>query len=339
MPRFASLLATLAAVAACSSHAPTPHETSGTGGTGGAPATTSTTGTGGSAPDAGSADAADGSSFDCAVEGVPGYCMDTTACSAMADYLSTPGYCPGAADVECCTPYDTALCNPTAMPRPEPNADDIVEALGVGGCPDGMVAVSTFCVDMYEASLVRLDTGEAWCPFDNPGTTAMRAVSVAGAVPQAYIDQIQAGDACANAGKRLCTDAEWLRACQGPDGTTYPYGNTDELGVCNDHRDEHPAVEYFGTTASWIYTMLENACLDQLPETVDLTGSRTGCVTAEGAYDMMGNVHEWTANTSGAFRGGYYMDTVLNGPGCLYVTTAHDTSYWDYSTGFRCCAD
>jgi sulfatase modifying factor 1 len=40
-----------------------------------------------------------------------------------------------------------------------------------------------------------------------------------------------------------------------------------------------------------------------------------------------------------AFRGGYYVDTSLNGNGCLYATTAHDTSYWDYSTGFRCCAD
>lgn len=24
--------------------------------------------------------------------------------------------------------------------------------------------------------------------------------------------------------------------------------------------------------------------------------------------------------------------------GCIYATTAHATSYWDYSTGFRCCA-
>jgi formylglycine-generating enzyme len=130
-----------------------------------------------------------------------------------------------------------------------------------------------------------------------------------------------------------------LRACQGPTGTTYPYGNTDEPGVCNDHRSEHPAVEYFGTSASWIYTMLESSCIDQIPETVDRTGSLAGCVTAEGAYDMMGNVHEWTADTAGTFRGGYFVDTVINGPGCLYATTAHDTAYWDYSTGFRCCAD
>ena len=53
----------------------------------------------------------------------------------------------------------------------------------------------------------------------------------------------------------------------------------------------------------------------------------------------MGNVHEWTAAASGTFRGGFYADTVVNGNGCLYRTTAHNDQHWDYSTGFRCCAD
>jgi hypothetical protein len=53
----------------------------------------------------------------------------------------------------------------------------------------------------------------------------------------------------------------------------------------------------------------------------------------------VGNLHEWTADPAGTFRGGFYVDTKLNGPGCLYATTAHDSSHWDYSTGFRCCAD
>ena len=53
--------------------------------------------------------------------------------------------------------------------------------------------------------------------------------------------------------------------------------------------------------------------------------------------DMMGNLQEWTSAPAGTLRGGYYGDTTLNGNGCLYATTAHDTTYWDYSTGFRCC--
>jgi hypothetical protein len=209
-----------------------------------------------------------------------------------------------------------------------------------------MIAVDTFCIDRYEASLSEVladGTLAPWSPFFNPGALRMRALSLSGAVPQGYIDRDQAGAACAEAGKRLCTDDEWLRACRGPLDFTFPYGNTREPGVCNDHRAVHPAVEYFGTTASWIYTMLGHPCLNQLPHSLDRTGSSTGCVTQEGAFDMMGNLHEWTSGTTstghGEFRGGYYVDTVLNGPGCLYLTTAHAPSYWDYSTGFRCCAN
>ena len=40
---------------------------------------------------------------------------------------------------------------------------------------------------------------------------------------------------------------------------------------------------------------------------------------------------------SGTFRGGYYLDTHINGDGCDYRTTAHAPTYHDYSTGFRCC--
>ena len=129
------------------------------------------------------------------------------------------------------------------------------------------------------------------------------------------------------------------RACRGPDATTYPYGDTREPGVCNDARECHPAVQYFETTADWIWSELGNSCINQLPDGLAATGSYTGCVSAEGAHDMMGNLHEWTADPAGTFRGGYYVDTVINGDGCLYATTAHGVSHWDYSTGFRCCAD
>ena len=53
---------------------------------------------------------------------------------------------------------------------------------------------------------------------------------------------------------------------------------------------------------------------------------------------MMGNLHEWTADPAGTFRGGFYADTRVNGDGCGYRTTAHSAGYSDYSTGFRCCA-
>jgi hypothetical protein len=266
--------------------------------------------------------------------GVMGVCVDVADC--VGNYVPVPNHCPGAANIQCCVPLGSVPCDPAAAPLPN---EGLVEAPGEGGCPSGMLRVDTFCVDRYEASLVYVADGKSFSPYHNPGMSAVRAVSIEGAVPQGYIDGEQASAACAASGKRLCTDLEWLRACQGPTGTTYPYGDVDMLGVCNDHRAVHPAVELYGTTDPSIYSHLDNACLNQLPSSLDKAGANPGCVTAEGAYDMMGNLHEWTADPAGTFRGGYYVDTVLNGPGCLYVTTAHNTLHWDYSTGFRCCAD
>lgn len=274
----------------------------------------------------------------CAVGGVPGVCVDVALCTG--DRSPTPGLCPGPAEIQCCAPTGSATCDESAMPTP--NAG-LAEAPGSGGCPAGMLAVGgAFCVDRYEASLEEIAADgsvRSWSPYFNPAGHRVRARSIGGAVPQAYIDANSAAAACAEAGKRLCTDTEWLRACRGSMGTTYPYGDTRMDGVCNDARATHPAVEYFGTSASWIWSMLGNPCIDQLPDSLSPTGTHAGCVTEDGAFDMMGNLHEWTSDPAGTFRGGYYVDTVRNGEGCLYRTTAHDRSHWDYSTGFRCCAD
>ncbi len=39
----------------------------------------------------------------CSVGGVEGTCIDTGVCASMTGYVSTPGECPGAANIECCT--------------------------------------------------------------------------------------------------------------------------------------------------------------------------------------------------------------------------------------------
>jgi formylglycine-generating enzyme required for sulfatase activity len=263
--------------------------------------------------------------------------MDIAGCGAPL--VATPGLCPGDSNIQCCTDPETA-CDPDVMPAPN---EGLAEEAWDDACPAGMVSVAGFCIDRYEASLVELDGSGglvgAWSPFHNPGNTRVRAVSLRGAIPQGYISGDQAADACGEAGKRLCEDAEWLRACQGSSGTTYPYGNALQAGVCNDARERHPAIEYFGTNADWIWSELGNACIGQIPASVDVTGQNEACVSEDDVLDMMGNLHEWTAASSGTFRGGFYADTSINGPGCLYATTAHNTAHWDYSTGFRCCAD
>jgi len=270
----------------------------------------------------------------CTANNLPGSCIDVADCTATR--MPTGGLCAGAANIECCTPRfaDGIACDPNAAPLP--NAC-LSEEPGDAGCPAGMARVDSFCVDRFEAALV--EGSAPWSPYRDPAGHTVRAVSLRGGVPQAYISQLDASAACGAAGKRLCTDPEWLRACQGPTMTTYPYGNTREPGTCNDARAVHPAVELYGTSAAWIFSHLDSPCLDQEANGLAPTGSHAACVTAEGAFDMMGNLHEWTADPAGTFRGGFYVDTVLNGNGCLYATTAHATSYSDYSTGFRCCAD
>ena len=280
----------------------------------------------------------------CLAMGAPGTCLPTTSCGA--GMMSVAGYCPGAADIQCCVEASaTSMCEATDVPQP--NAGLTVEPPGVGGCPPGMARVATYCVDRFEASLAEVtERGAlvAWSPYFNPGTRVMRALSIAGAVPQGYINRTQSEAACTNAGKRLCTSDEWIRACEGEaPGTLFPYGETRMWDVCNDRRSQHPAVEYFGTTASWIYGEIDHACLNQLPNSLATTGSHPGCESDEGIFDLVGNLHEWTLGTpsagKGVFRGGFYVDTVINGQGCEYRTVAHAPSHWDYSTGFRCCAD
>jgi LysM repeat protein len=140
-------------------------------------------------------------------------------------------------------------------------------------------------------------------------------------------------------GKRLCTDGEWLRACRGRDPTRFPYGDQHIAGRCND-RGVSPLRTLHGADDSLAVFGMEamnNPKLNQLPNTVARSGQFSRCRNAWGAYDMVGNLHEWTADPTGTFRGGYYLDTKTHGEGCSYLTTGHNVKYHDYSIGFRCC--
>jgi len=198
-------------------------------------------------------------------------------------------------------------------------------------CPEGMALVETTCVDRWEAHL------EGQSPYAVPAGGVAR--TAAGAVPQAYISGDVAAAACAAAGKRLCTSTEWVRACEGPRGTTFPYGADYVPSACNEGREGHPVIELFGDSADWSMRQMNDPRLNQLPGTVDPAGANPDCVSAEGVFDLHGNLHEWVADPEGTFRGGFYVDATINGEGCRYRTTAHGRSYHDYSTGFRCCAD
>ncbi|HEY5949600.1 MAG TPA: SUMF1/EgtB/PvdO family nonheme iron enzyme [Kofleriaceae bacterium] len=226
---------------------------------------------------------------------------------------------------------DATVVDDTLTPPPD-----------AGPCPANMVLVTGFCIDRYEAALEEQVNGswQAASPYLTVGTRTVRAVPAAGIVPQGYISGREAAAACAASGKRLCTSPEWLAACRGPDQLIWPYGNTHIDAACNDdYPGTHPVIDYFGTSTGVFDSVhMNDPGINQQPNTVSTGGERSQCISAYGAYDMHGNLHEWVDDPAGTFRGGFYADGSINGNGCLYVTTAHDTNHHDYSTGFRCCA-
>jgi hypothetical protein len=88
------------------------------------------------------------------------------------------------------------------------------------------------------------------------------AVSLLAVIPAANISWFQAQEACANAGKRLPTSAEWQIGATGTPDAGPDDGTTD----CNSDAGS-----------------------------VSLTGARKNCQSARGAFDMVGNLDEWVA--------------------------------------------
>ena len=198
--------------------------------------------------------------------------------------------------------------------------------------PDAVVA-GTVCLDKYEASVWRVPNptttnaslvrkiqlgratpvdlnaggatqlgteGDDYAPCTQNGENCandMYAASLPSVVPSAHITWFQAQEACANAGKRLPTSAEWQ---VGANGTPDP-GPDDGTTDCN------------SDTGS-----------------VTLTGARSSCVAARGAFDMVGNLDEWVADWVplstgcsdwGSFSGDFMClsgaSTAAGGPGAL----------------------
>ena len=131
-------------------------------------------------------------------------------------------------------------------------------------CPPGMVRVDafwgSFCIDQFEAS--RDDRG--W------------PVSLVGRRPWTNITWERARFVCGLSGKRLCTGREWLAAC-------------DLRGQKYDLTQEGTA-ELFDC-----FTYCSNCTLEAASN--HDTGVHSECRSGSDAYDMVGNVWEWTEET------------------------------------------
>src|SRR5262245_45162903 len=165
--------------------------------------------------------------------------------------------------------------------------------------PDAVVS-GTVCMDKYEASVwrvpnatttnrglvLKIQQGKAtaamlaaggatqlgvatddYAPCADSGqncTNDIYAVSLPGVIPSGNITWFQAQAACKNARKRLPSNGEWEAAVAGTPDPGPDNGTTD----CN---------------TDSVFTAVA-------------TGSRSSCVSADGAFDMVGNLTEWVAD-------------------------------------------
>lgn len=201
-----------------------------------------------------------------------------------------------------------------AADRPPP------PAIGVD-CPgaNDMVVVPSirqqpaFCIDRYEASL---EGGVA---------KSLRFVRPAG-----NITWQQANDACAAAGKRLCSATEWGSACGGETQLNYPYGDEYDPATCNG------------------FDALRGDLVESGAMILGVPGANgeleaQGCVSAFGAYDLSGNVWEWnsTSYLEGSRRGlvGGSFRANTNGLRCVVEDNYARPEEMNDAFGFRCCKD
>lgn len=196
--------------------------------------------------------------------------------------------------------------------------DAVADADSAARCPADMIEVASFCIDRYEA------------PNEK------------GAKPLAFKTAFEGEAWCQTRGKRLCTEAEWVRACEGAQDRPFPYGTKYVKGACNDDKTWiAPSWTALGTYPSDAST----AEAERLYQ-ADPSGSRPGCASEDGVMDLTGNVAEWVvrsfdhANDYSHVMKGCYWSGCYGGspPSCSFVNPAHPGGFRTYEAGFRCCA-
>jgi sulfatase modifying factor 1 len=141
---------------------------------------------------------------------------------------------------------------------------------------------------------------------------------------------------CEKRGKRMCTEAEWETACEGPEQLPYAYGWAVARSVCNSDKQWKP-VDFARFGKDPEQAAAESDRLWQGSP----SGRYAGCVSPFGIGDMMGNVEEWVTSRRGRKHPGALMGGFWAKPwtGCRGTNDAHEPTFAFYETGFRCCAE
>ena len=173
--------------------------------------------------------------------------------------------------------------------------------------PDG-----PFTIDAFEASI---DRGAA--------------VSRAGVPPARSVTWYDARDACEAAGKRLCTEQEWMIACTGAEQI-----DEDKDGILS--RDllqgrQHAYGEHY--REGWCADSRKSDDLREL-----LTGNHPRCATPEGVYDLEGVTKEWIGLSpdQAVTKGGSYKSGAS--ARCGYYKDSDAPDAREDTIGFRCCS-
>lgn len=101
---------------------------------------------GGDAPDASASSSSGGNVPACTVQGTAGTCISTSACAAMSSHVSTPGLCPGADDIQCCTATDGS--GPSSNGARDDGSDS-------GGCSTAGSAANAWWLVLIAIALLR----------------------------------------------------------------------------------------------------------------------------------------------------------------------------------------
>jgi formylglycine-generating enzyme required for sulfatase activity len=155
------------------------------------------------------------------------------------------------------------------------------------------VQVASFCVDEYE--------------YPNK----------VGAMPRVGVSWLEAKAQCEGAGKRLCTEEEWEKACKGPGSARFPYGSAFDANKCDTE---------------------DGSGMDRALAT---SGTFPDCRSGYRVADLSGNAAEWTSTPYGengniALKGGAF-DAPDYAVKCSSRKNGVPTEKSD-TVGFRCCA-
>ena len=250
-------------------------------------------------------------------------------------------------------PAKTARALATGEPAPDAtNAPDASPAKDAPApaCPSDMTLVDgDFCPSLPYDCL--RPTGAVGCAEYNRAQRCLEPTdhrrycidkyewpNQIGENPRVFVDWYEAKRLCQSVGKRLCRRSEWMLACEGPKRMPFPWGFERQPSPCNIDR---VTIDFD------VQAMLEEDTregeLARLWQ-ADRIGSHPACVSSFGAYDMSGNVDEWTDNqlddpgtTYVSTLNGGYWGPVRNT--CRLVTKSHGPDFKFYQVGFRCCGD